>query len=332
MRNMTIVTAKFKCIVLVCAAALAACGRDNQSSVKTPATAPAGPRVVSTVPAATMNLMLINALDHVVGVSTYDQLFLPEEKRNLPVVGDYESMNYEQLIALSPTALVIQQAPSRISPRLKEVAAAHNIELANMTFNHVEDIWESVRTLGRISGHEKDASEAIDKAQHELQELKILYGGKDVVRPKVLFLASPQLMLIAGKNTFIDEMITLAGGENAGAQAGNDFLEVGREAIVKLAPEVLIVDISEQPPPQGEMADDPRLQTWLKLPIPAARNKRVYLLTDGNALMASVAIGRNVRMLAGLIHEKDAPATAPAPPATSAPGGAGGAGGAGGMP
>ena len=197
------------------AAALMGCGHDNQP-VKPPATAPAGPRVVSTVPSATMNLMLINALDRVVGVSTYDQLFLPQDKQQLPVVGDYESMNYEQLIALSPTALVIQQAPSRISPRLKEVAAAHGIELVNMKFDHVEDIWPSVRSLGRVSGHEKDAEEAIDKAQHELTELKVLYGGKDVVRPKVVYLASPQLMLIAGKNTFIDEMITLAGGENAG--------------------------------------------------------------------------------------------------------------------
>jgi len=302
------------------AAALMGCGHDNQP-VKPPATAPAGPRVVSTVPSATMNLMLINALDRVVGVSTYDQLFLPQDKQQLPVVGDYESMNYEQLIALSPTALVIQQAPSRISPRLKEVAAAHGIELVNMKFDHVEDIWPSVRSLGRVSGHEKDAEEAIDKAQHELTELKVLYGGKDVVRPKVVYLASPQLMLIAGKNTFIDEMITLAGGENAGAKAGNDFLEVGREAIVKLAPDVLIVDVSEQPPPQGDMADDPRLQAWMKLPIPAARNKRVYLLTDGNALMASVAIGRNVRMLAGLIHEGGAPATGPAASMPAAGGG-----------
>ncbi len=186
------ISIQLRAAAVLFAVALAACGRDHGTSAKSPATAPAGPRVVSTVPAATMNLMLINALDRVVGVSTYDQLFLPEEKRNLPVVGDYESMNYEQLVGLGPTALVIQQAPSRISPRLKEVAAAHHIELVNMTFNHVEDIWGSVRELGRISGHEKEAAEAIEKAQAELRELKILYGGKDVKRPKVVFLASPQ--------------------------------------------------------------------------------------------------------------------------------------------
>jgi iron complex transport system substrate-binding protein len=261
-----------------------------------------------------MNLVLIGAVDRVVGVSKYDQLFLPEGKRDLPVVGDYEAMNYEQLIALNPTALVIQQTESRISPRLKEVAAAHHIELVNMKFDHVEDIWTSVRALGRAAGVEKEAEEAIRKARQDVTELQLQYGnaggGSAARRPKVLYIASPQLMLIAGKNTFIEEMITLAGGENVGAQAGNGFLEVGREAIAKLSPEVLFVDYSEQP---AEQANDPRLQTWLALPVPAARNKRVYLMTDGNALMASVAIGKNVRMLADMIHGGEAADAATAP-------------------
>jgi iron complex transport system substrate-binding protein len=258
-----------------------------------------------------MNLLLIGAIDTVVGVSRYDSLFLPPDKQSLPVIGDYETINYEQLLALKPTTLILQQAESRISPRLKDFAAQHGIEILNMRFNHVADIWTSVRALGRAAGREREAEEAITKAQQELDTLKLLYGGPGAARPKVVYVASPQLMLVAGKNTFIDEMITLAGGENAAAQAGSDFLEMGREAIVKLAPEVLLIDMSEQIETQP---DDPRLLPWTSLPTPAARAKRVYLLTDGNALMASVAIGRNVRKLAELIHAGDSP---PLPPAAT---------------
>jgi iron complex transport system substrate-binding protein len=297
----------FMSVLLACA--LLSCGREPAAPATAPAAAtsaqvpsdpfpiPLVPRIVSTVPAATLNLVLIGAADQLVGVTKYDTLFLPETRQHLPIVGDYETMDYEQLVALKPTALVIQMAEVRISPRLRELAASHHIELVNLRFDHIDDIWQSVRTLGRIAGREQAALAAIDRAKEDLRELAIVYSGG--TRPKSLYLVSPNLMLVAGGKTFIDEMITLAGGENIGAKAGEGFLEVGREAIVKLEPDVLLVGAADE---IGMQADDPRMQPWLTLPVPAARNHRVFLVTDGNALMASVDIGKNVRMLADMIH------------------------------
>ena len=50
------------------------------------ATMTAGPRIVSVVPAATLNLVLIGAADRLVGVTKYDQDILPEAQKNLAVV------------------------------------------------------------------------------------------------------------------------------------------------------------------------------------------------------------------------------------------------------
>src|SRR4051812_14729778 len=107
---------------------LAACGSNTPTVPATsPATTPTanspGPRIVSTVPAATLNLVLIGAADRLVGVSKYDVLYLPPDKQNLPVVGDYNTLNYEQLVKLHPTTLVIQMAETRIEPKLRQVAA-----------------------------------------------------------------------------------------------------------------------------------------------------------------------------------------------------------------
>src|SRR4051812_9436259 len=112
-------------IFLPLALLLAACGSGTPT---VPATSPAasqaaGPRIVSTVPAATLNLVLIGAADRLVGVSKYDVLYLPPDKQNLPVVGDYNTLNYEQLVKLHPTTLIIQMAETRIEPKLRQVAA-----------------------------------------------------------------------------------------------------------------------------------------------------------------------------------------------------------------
>jgi iron complex transport system substrate-binding protein len=288
------------------AALLAACSPSTQTSATTspaPASQPAAqeepgkPRIVSTVPAATLNLLLIGSADQLVGVSRYDQIFLPESKRNLPVVGDYEQLNYEQLVKLQPTVLIIQQEESRQSPRLKDFVREHHIELVNLKFDHVADIWTSVDALGKAAGRETQAQNAIAQAQRELADLAVDY--RDIPHPKVLYIMDPQNNLACGNHTFVEEMITLAGGDNA--PVGNGFVTLGRETMVKLAPDVLLIGA---PDTVAQMPDDPRLEPWMSLPVPATRNHRVFLVTDGNSQMPSLNIAKNVRALAKLIHQK----------------------------
>src|SRR3569833_655840 len=87
---------------------LCACGKPPAPVATAPAAK--GPRIISTVPAAALNIVLIGGVDALVGVSPYDTLYLPDDKKDLPAVGDYnlEKLNYEQLINLHPTALVVQ--------------------------------------------------------------------------------------------------------------------------------------------------------------------------------------------------------------------------------
>jgi iron complex transport system substrate-binding protein len=281
----------------------AACGESGTGGAATqaaPATGPQNPRIVSIVPAATLNLMLIGGDQSLVGVSSYDHVFLPESERNLPVVGDYEQTNYEELVKLQPTVMIVQQEEPRQPARLKAFVRDHHIELLNMKFDHVADIWASVRLLGKACGRAAEAERAIVQAQRELADLAVDY--KDAPRPRVLYIMDPTSNLACGNHTFVEEMITLAGGENA--PVGDGFVTLSRETMVKLAPEVLLIGAPDAP---AEMENDPRLTTWMSLPVPAARNRRVFLVTDGNSQMPSVDIGKNVRALAELIHRSAPP-------------------------
>jgi ABC-type Fe3+-hydroxamate transport system substrate-binding protein len=286
---------------------LTGCGNSNTTTTTTPASAasqPAVPRIVSTVPAATLNLVLIGASDRLVGISTYDKPYLSEKQKDLPVVGDYEEINYEQLIKLKPSVLIIQKAPSRIAPRLLEVAAQQNITILNMHFDHVDDIWSSVRELGKAAGAAAAAEDAIQKAQADLADLAAKY--KNARHPKVAYMANSKM--IVGGATFMEEMIVAAGGDNLGRIVGNGFLDINNDTLVRLAPEVVLLGAPDEP---AAMENDPRIAPFFRLQIPAAQSKRIFLVTDGTSLQPSVDIGKNVRALAELIH-KD-PAAAPRP-------------------
>jgi vitamin B12 transport system substrate-binding protein len=253
---------------------------------------------VSTVPAATLNLVLIGGADRLVGVTKYDFLYLPEAQQKLPVVGDYETMNYELLVGLHPTAVVVQTNVAHLSPRMEELAKSHHFELVNIKLDHLSDLWETVHVLGKVAGKEEAADGAVARAQAELAAIEKENAGKKRVR--VVYALSENPVMVVGGKTFVDEMLTAAGAENVGAGVADGYPIIGIEALAKLSPDVLLVSAAGQPEQVG--AGDPRLEKWLRLPVPAAKNHRVYLVTEGNSLMASVEVPAHVRHLAEVIH------------------------------
>jgi iron complex transport system substrate-binding protein len=262
------------------------------------------------VPAATLNLVLIHAADALVGVTKYDTLYLPDAQKNLPIVGDYETLNYETLLSLHPTDVLVQMDDPMIPARLRTLAAAHHITITNIHLDTLEDLWKTVAILGHISGHDADAQRATMTAHAELQEITDELRG--VPRPKVLYVLGGSPLSVAGAKTFMDQMVTLAGGDNLGAKVGTFFPTISNETLVRLAPDVLLISAPDQPEQQPH---DPRVDSWQRFQIPAVWNDRVWLVTDGNSLIASVDIARQVHALSKLIH-KGAGGAAKSPPAT----------------
>lgn len=296
------------CILAVVAGAVFIGGCERSGEAQTAATTPAAtevatqPRIVSMVPAATFNLVLIGGADRLVGVTKYDATFLPDEEKSLPIVGDYETMNLERLVDLHPTAVVVQMSAARLPEGLRSVAASHHIEIVNLKLDNVADMWAAVQELGRISGREKQADEMIDAGKKDLAAIGEEMKNKP--RVKVAYIVGKDPLYVAGGKTFLDEMVRLAGGDNVGAKVGDFYPVVGKEMLADLQPEVLLVSAPDEP---EQVGGDPRVESYLKLPVPAAKDKRVWLVTDGNSLIASVDLAKHVRKLAELLHRDEMP-------------------------
>ena len=232
----------------------------------------ARPRLVSGVPAGTLILVQLGAVRDLVGVSTYDKLVLQEELRDLPVVGDYMTLNFETLLAQRPTGLVMQMADERLSPRLKEVTDENKITLVNIRLDSVEDVYASTRKLGVIARRSRTAEYEIARVKGQLAAI----GRRTakVGKKKVIYIIGKSPIWIVGSERFLDEMITLAGGENLGRKVGRDFPQITGETLVTLAPEVLLIAAPGEPAPrQLNDPTDPRIAAWLDLDIPAAARR-----------------------------------------------------------
>jgi len=108
-------------------------------------------------------------------------------------------------------------------------------------------------------------------------------------------------ILTSTHGTFLDEMITIAGGENAFAHLDVTYPQVSTESIVARRPEVIIEFM-----PGRELSEEARARVreeWSALTtVPAVADKRIYFITDDHALIPSPRFAIIVEKVAKLLH------------------------------
>jgi len=209
-------------------------------------------RIVSHVPSITEMLFALGLDDRLVGVSDYCDF--PEAAKNKPKVGDYFNPSVERIVALDPDLVLTDGHSESIK------------QLTNLGINYVvidpKDIASVIRDielLGQLTGREKEASAITSDMNRRLAEIS--RRVKDTAKVRVFYtfavtdLNNPWT---AGPGSFVDSLITLAGGQNvvSGTEA---WIQVGVEQVLGADPELIVVDTSMGSAPDSLAA----LQTQL---------------------------------------------------------------------
>jgi iron complex transport system substrate-binding protein len=286
-------------------------------------------RIVSLLPAATEMAFSLGLGDQVVGVS--HECDFPAEARTKPIVvrpalaleklsvSEIDRAVSEQLQCgeslyqidekllreLKPDLILTQNlcqvcAPSRneLADALKSFSSAP--EVLCMTPHTMEGINENIRALGQATGDLKKAEALIRSGRERLREVATRVQDASR-RPRVFCLEWADPLYCAGH--WVPEMVELAGGVDRLARTGADSVRLEWEAVLKWAPEVLILS------PCGfsleaALEQIPCLESrpgWSELP--AIREDRVYAV-DANSYFARPGprIIDGTELLAHLIH------------------------------
>ena len=194
------------------------------------------PRVASVTPAGTDILIGIGAANHLVAISYYDDI--RQGLTKLPRVGDYDSIDWEKLAALHPQFLLTQHGDNRVQAGLEEHFAKLGIKVINLNIDVLQDIYNQTPIVAAAVGESAKADKAIATLKHELDAVRHRVAGKPPV--KTLIISSDFGLDVVGPNTFLDELLTIAGGTNAAATLDKRYATVDREMLIALAPDVII--------------------------------------------------------------------------------------------
>ncbi|MBB6675356.1 ABC transporter substrate-binding protein [Cohnella nanjingensis] len=190
-------------------------------------------RIVSTSPAETEMLFALGLNDQVVGVSDYDNY--PEEATTKTKVGGVTKPNEEAIVGLTPDLVI-----TGISMKEDVVAKFRDLKLNvyKTDAKTLDDVMNGILQIGVITNRQAQAEAVVASMKADVQKVKDAVGGlKQEEKKKVYVEFSPGWTV--GKGEFMDEIITLAGGENvAGDTEG--WNQINEETIVQRNPDVIL--------------------------------------------------------------------------------------------
>ncbi len=243
-----------------------------------PTTASTTRTVASLVPAATDLIIGMGAADRLVGVSSYDRQ--RPDVGNIPEVGDYQTVDWEKLQELRPAVMVIQIGVDRVPAGFSQRADDLHIELLDIGIDRLDDIYSALDTLGNALNAAPLAKAAQQTMQTRLDAVRRSAAGKEPVSALIVLDESAQS--VAGPDTYLDDLLKLAGGANAAGKLNRRYPQIDREMLVSLRPQVIIQLLPGASPQAKQQAS----AFWARVPqIPAVQNGRVCTIDNWYALL-----------------------------------------------
>jgi iron complex transport system substrate-binding protein len=262
------------------------------------------PVVASLVPAATDLILCIGAGDHLAGISNFDHE--RPELAGLPRVGDYQSVDWERLELIRPQILFIFQKPDRIPEGMRQKADALGIRLINVRTERLEDVFSAMKMLGHELNEPAKADASIERLRNQLDRVRRRVAGLTPV--KTLFVFDTAARNVVGPDTWLDDLLTIAGGQNVASEFNNRYPEIDPEKLKSLAPQAIIQLLPDATPQVLQQAK----QRWESLnELAAVKNNRLITLTDWYIMQPGCRVGDLAEQFADFLHPQPSNGNAP---------------------
>lgn len=213
-------------------------------------------RIVALVPSITGTVVAIGAADRLAGRTDFDH---GPAVDSLPSIGGGLDPSVETLVSLRPDLVLGWETSGR--PELRDRLTALGIPVFAIKTEDTTDVFRAIRNVGRLTGRTRAADSLAASLRRELEEVRASVAG--AARPSVFFMAWNDPPLTAGPNTFVSQVIEIAGGRNVFADATALWPTVSLEEIVRRQPDYVVVPVGEEG--SGKLDELRRSTGWREL-------------------------------------------------------------------
>ena len=249
-------------------------------------------RLVSLAPSITEIIFAIGQEHRLKGVTRFSDY--PDAAAMIPKVGSYTRPDLERIVALNPDLCIATKDgnPKRVIDRLVSL----NIPVYAVDPRNLDKVMSTILEIGTLLDASEDSGALVDSMRLRVQRIKRLVENARS-RPRVFFQIGISPIVSIGSDSFIHELIVLAGGINV--TAGDiAYPRFSREQVLSLSPEVFIISSMARDAVFNKVKAD-----WRRWPnMPAARDQRIHLVDSNVFDRPSPRLVEALELLVRLIH------------------------------
>lgn len=202
-------------------------------------------RIVTLAPSAAQTMWEFGAEGKVVGV-TKDASYLEGADQKVNITGDDGAVSVEEVVGLNPDIV--------LAPDVADNETVKKLRDSGVTVyqfpkaKSLDAVKSKTELIGRLTGECAAATETVSEMESTFSRVEQAVEGED--RPRVLYVFYGYT---AGEGTFIDDIITTAGGTNVAAEAGiSDYKPINEETVVEQNPEWIILNSGSPSVPKSQ--------------------------------------------------------------------------------
>jgi len=234
-------------------------------------------RIISLAPSNTEILFALGLGESVVGVTSFCN-YPPEAKTRVRIKG-YSTPNLERVLELNPNlVLAAHLTPKEIIEELKRVG----VTVLSIEAKTVDGVIGAILAVGEATRRQEQAAALVSELQARIsnvadatsalapeQKLRVFYWAT---------LEDPTYT--AGVDSYLNELIEIAGGVNIGANLSGAWPEVSLEGLVTLDPHVICCTRTAKQEADDLLAQVKKLLSpyrgWEE--ISAVKSRRIYFI------------------------------------------------------
>lgn len=240
-------------------------------------------RVVSASPTITELVYALGAGNRLVAVTDYcdypSDVVARKANNSLATVGGFYTPSFEKVVNATPDLVLLDYSVKADTDMMTQLDAMGIKYVVMFEGTNTTEVYKNIDLAGAILHESQNAKTMISTMQQRFSSI-VTSIGTQATKPKVMVAVyyDQSSMWIDGGQTFIDNIITGAGGVNAFANVSG-YQDISRESALAANPDYIIITatMNEQSPQQvyDMMMNDTLMKTTT-----AVQQHHVYILIN----------------------------------------------------
>ncbi|MEN2975097.1 MAG: ABC transporter substrate-binding protein [Candidatus Caldarchaeales archaeon] len=197
-------------------------------------------RVISCAPSNTEILASLGLLEYIVGVDEFSDYPLEvrrlRDEGKIANIGGFATLNIEKILELKPDIVFLSGSfQARLVPVLEE----KGVTVVVLDANSILDVYKGIILVGMIMNVEDEAFKLVNSIRERIDRVQLKLAGLQY-KKSVTGIIWLEPIWTAGNNTYLNDIIALAGGYNSLIDSTGWFM-TSPETIVTRNPEVVFI-------------------------------------------------------------------------------------------